>query len=356
VGVDLAHEDVERLGVPVTKVAVLGAGSWGTTVASALASKVDTVIWARSEEVAADITFAHHNSAYLGDRTVPASLKATSDLTAALDGAAVVVVAIPSHGLRSTLVSGGVSPGPGVPVVSLSKGLEEHTNQRMSEVLGEVWPLHSVAVMTGPNLAEEVFDGQPTASVVATKDEALGRELQELFSFERLRIYTNPDVVGCEIAGVVKNVMAIACGMAVGLGYGDNTRAALITRSLAELIRLGEALGGEPRTFAGLAGIGDLVATCTSTKSRNLRVGVALGEGRPLAEAIGGRSVAEGVRSSRPVVDLATHLGVEVPVAEQVVAVCFGGQTPSDGVAALMGRAPRAEFHLDTAAASGQQP
>ena len=194
----------------------------------------------------------------------------------------------------------GVAPELGIPVVSLSKGLEEHTNQRMSEVLAEVWPRHVVAVLTGPNLAEEVFDGQPTASVVATHDEALGRELQELFSSDRLRVYTNPDVVGCEISGVVKNVMAIACGMAVGLGYGDNTRAALITRSLAELIRLGEALGGEQRTFAGLAGIGDLVATCTSRKSRNLRVGVALGQGRPLAQAIGGRSVAEGVKSFAP--------------------------------------------------------
>jgi len=236
--------------------------------------------------------------------------------------------------------------------VSLSKGLEELTNLRMSEVICEVWPDHPVAVLTGPNLAEEVFDGQPTASVVATHDEALGRELQDLFTSDRLRIYTNPDVVGCEISGVVKNVMAIACGMAVGLGYGDNTRAALITRSLAELIRLGEAIGGESRTFAGLAGIGDLVATCTSRKSRNLSVGVALGQGRPLAEAIGGRSVAEGVRSSRPVVDLASRLGVEVPVAGQVVAVCFEGQSPSDGVAALMGRAPRAEFRLGDAGAS----
>jgi glycerol-3-phosphate dehydrogenase (NAD(P)+) len=332
----------------VTKVAVVGAGSWGTTIASMLAKKVDTIVWSRSDEVALEIEASHSNSLYLGARILTSSLRATTDMSFALDGATVVVVAIPSHGLRSTLLGSGALPASEVPVVSLSKGLEENTNQRMTEVLGDVWPARPTAVLTGPNLAEEVFDGQPTASVVATTDAELARELQDLFSSDRLRIYTNPDVVGCEIAGVVKNVMAIACGMAVGLGYGDNTRAALITRALAELIRFGEALGGEQRTFAGLAGVGDLVATCTSRKSRNLSVGVALGEGRSLHDAIGGRSVAEGVRSSLAVVDLAGRLGVEVPVAEQVVAVCYGGQTAAEGVAALMGRAPRAEFHLDS--------
>jgi glycerol-3-phosphate dehydrogenase (NAD(P)+) len=318
-----------------------------------LAEKVDTIVWSRSDDVALEIEASHSNSLYLGARSLTSSLRATTDMSFALDGATLVVVAVPSHGLRSTLVGSGVLPASEVPVVSLSKGLEEHTNKRMTEVLGDVWPAHPTAVLTGPNLAEEVFDGQPTASVVATTDAELAKELQDLFTSDRLRIYTNPDVVGCEIAGVVKNVMAIACGMAVGLGYGDNTRAALITRALAELIRFGEALGGEQRTFAGLAGVGDLVATCTSRKSRNLNVGVALGEGRSLRDAIGGRSVAEGVRSSLAVVDLAGRLGVEVPVAEQVVAVCYGGQTPSEGVAALMGRAPRAEFHLDSRVESG---
>jgi glycerol-3-phosphate dehydrogenase (NAD(P)+) len=336
----------------VTKVAVVGAGSWGSTIASMLAEKVDTVVWSRSADVAIEIETSHSNSAYLGARSLSSSLRATTDMALAFEDATLVVVAIPSHGMRSTLAGSSSLPDTGVPVVSLSKGLEEHTNLRMTEVLAEVWPSRPTAVLTGPNLAEEVLDGQPTASVIATKNDALGQDLQDLFSSERLRVYTNPDVVGCEIAGVVKNVMAIACGMAVGLGYGDNTRAALITRALAELIRFGEALGGEQRTFAGLAGVGDLVATCTSRKSRNLSVGVALGQGTPLDDAIGGRSVAEGVRSSRAVVDLASRLGVEVPVAAQVVAVCFGGQTPSEGVAALMGRAPRAEFHLDSHAES----
>jgi glycerol-3-phosphate dehydrogenase (NAD(P)+) len=313
-----------------------------------LAGKVDTVIWSRSADVADEIATSHTNASYLGARKLVPALRATTDMALALEDATLVVVAIPSHGLRSTLVQSGVHPATGVPVVSLSKGLEQHTDQRMTEVLGEVWPTHPTAVLTGPNLAEEVFDGQPTASVVGTRDSELARELQDLFTSDRLRVYTNPDVVGCELAGVVKNVMAIACGMAVGLGYGDNTRAALITRALAELIRFGEALGGEERTFAGLAGVGDLVATCTSRKSRNLRVGVALGQGRSLDDAIGGRSVAEGVRSSRAVVELANRVGVEVPVAEQVVAVCYGGMTPSEGVAALMGRALRAEFPLET--------
>jgi glycerol-3-phosphate dehydrogenase (NAD(P)+) len=331
----------------MTKVAVLGAGSWGTTVASILAAKVPTEIWARTSDVVREINSSHTNSAYLGDRTLAGRLRATTEMSEALEGASLVVVAIPSHVLRQTLLSGGVSPAEGIPVLSLSKGLEEHSDARMSEVIQAVWPSRPIGTLTGPNLAEEVFDGQPTASVIAIEDESLARDLQELFSTDRLRVYTNPDVVGCEIAGVVKNVMAIACGMTVGLGFGDNTRAALITRALAELIRLGEALGGEQRTFAGLAGVGDLVATCTSRKSRNLRVGIALGEGRALADAMGGRSVAEGVRSSRPVVDLAARLGVEVPVAQQVVAVCYEGHTPSESVATLMGRAPRAEFDLD---------
>lgn len=331
----------------MTKVAVIGAGSWGTTIASILSERVQTGIWARDPEVAAEISGRHTNHAYLAERTLHPALLATTDMALVLEDASLVVVAVPSHVLRATLSGSGAVPAAGVPVLSLSKGLEETTDARMSEVISAVWPDRPVGALTGPNLAEEVCDGQPTASVIAISDELLGRELQDLFTTERLRIYTNPDLVGCEISGVVKNVMAIACGMAVGLGYGDNTRAALITRALAELIRLGEALGGEQRTFAGLAGVGDLVATCTSRKSRNLRVGIALGEGRALADAMGGRSIAEGVRSSRPVVDLAARLGVEVPVAEQVVAVCYGGHTPLAGVASLMGRAPRSEFDSD---------
>jgi glycerol-3-phosphate dehydrogenase (NAD(P)+) len=186
----------------------------------------------------------------------------------------------------------------------------------------------------------------PTASVIAMSDEEIGRDLQGLFASETLRVYTNPDVIGCELAGAVKNVMAIASGMAIGLGLGDNTRAALITRSLAEITRLGVACGGEPLTFAGLAGVGDLVATCTSPMSRNFALGVALGRGQSLVETLGGtRMIAEGVKTCRPIVDLATSVKVEVPVSEQVVAVCFQGRSPAQTIPWLMGRAAKSEMH-----------
>jgi glycerol-3-phosphate dehydrogenase (NAD(P)+) len=215
----------------------------------------------------------------------------------------------------------------------------------MSEVIAECWGERPIGVLTGPNLAGEVLAGQPTASVIAMADELLARELQGLFSTDTVRVYTNPDVIGCEISGVVKNVMAIAAGMAVGLGFGDNTRGALITRALAEIARLGVALGGQAPTFAGLAGLGDLVATCTSTRSRNFAVGLALGEGRSLEEALGAtRMVAEGVSSCRPVVELARRHGVEVPVAEEVVAVCYERRSPAEAIPRLMRRAAKSEL------------
>lgn len=325
-------------------VAVIGAGAWGTAVASLLADRVPTRIWARSAAVAEEIGQRHTNATYLGDRVLPSSLSATSSLATALGDAEVVVLAVPSRGMRPVLSEAAALVAPGVPLLSLSKGLEQGSDLRMTEVIDEVWPGHPLSVLAGPNLATEVMDGHPTASVIATADSGVGSLLQELFASERLRVYTNPDLVGCEIAGVVKNVMAIACGMAAGLGFGDNTLGALITRALAELTRLGTALGGEERTFAGLAGLGDLVATCTSAKSRNFTVGVELGRGRPLETALPTRSVAEGVVSARSVLELATRLHVEVPVAREVVAVCEGDRTPAESLAALMGRMPRPEF------------
>jgi glycerol-3-phosphate dehydrogenase (NAD(P)+) len=236
-------------------------------------------------------------------------------------------------------------------VLSLVKGLEQESNLRMSEVVAQCWCGHAVGVLTGPNLAREVLAGQPSAAVIAMDDAEIARQLQELFSTERLRVYTNPDVVGCEIAGVVKNVMAIACGMATGLGFGDNTRAALITRALAELSRIGVALGGDRRTFSGLAGVGDLVATCTSAQSRNFAVGRALGGGMPLAQVLARTSmVAEGVRSAEPIVALARSFGVDAPVAEEVMAVCQGRRAPRETIPRLMRRAARAE--IDDAAES----
>lgn len=326
------------------RVAVLGAGSWGTTVASLLADRCEVTLWARSPSVANEIMTKRTNSAYLGTYKLPKNLGVTSSLDEALGDANLVVLAVPSHGVRSVLSSAKLPSAVSV-VLSLTKGLEERTNFRMSEVINECWTPQHVGVLTGPNLASEVLAGQPTASVIATADQSVAKDLQRLFSTPTLRIYTNPDVVGCEIGGVAKNVMAIAIGMATGLGLGDNTRAALITRSLAEISRLGVALGGDQMTFAGLAGLGDLVATCMSSKSRNFSLGMALGQGRSIDDiTTGTRMVAEGVHSCRPVVALAESLNVEVPVAQEVVAVCYGGTSPHDSIPKLMTRAARSEF------------
>jgi glycerol-3-phosphate dehydrogenase (NAD(P)+) len=216
----------------------------------------------------------------------------------------------------------------------------------MTEVIAEVAPTHPVAVLTGPNLVGEIVAGHPTASVIAAADDRLAEELQQLFNTGAFRVYTNPDVVGCELGGALKNVVAIAAGVADGLGFGDNTRAALITRGVAELTRLGVALGGQPMTFGGLTGMGDLVATCTSRRSRNRWVGEQLARGRDLAEITAGtRMVAEGVRTSTAVVELAARVGVEMPIADQVVAVLHGLTPASEVVSALMGRMMKPELH-----------
>jgi glycerol-3-phosphate dehydrogenase (NAD(P)+) len=330
----------------VTKVAVLGAGSWGTTVAAQLSERVGTVLWARDPAIAREIDEQGTNRAYLGTTALPSSLRGTSSIAEALDGASLVVLAVPAKGLRPVLeeaASAGAA-GSRIPVLSLVKGMEVDTLLRPSQIVAQCLGQCPLAVLTGPNLAMEILEGQPSASVVASSDEALALDLQGLLSSATLRIYTNHDVVGCEVAGVVKNVMAIATGMATGLGFGDNTRAALVTRALAELTRLGVCLGGEAATFAGLAGVGDLVATCTSPRSRNFAVGLALGQGKRLEEILGAmRTVAEGVTSCGPVVSLARRHGVEAPVAEQVVAVCQEGMDPREAIPRLMGRAPRAE-------------
>lgn len=331
----------------MTPVAVLGAGSWGTTVAARLSEKVPTVLWARDPAVADEVERSSTNRSYLGPYRLPEGLHATASIAEALEGASLVVLAVPAQGLRGVLEgadTAGARPPSGSPVLSLVKGMEVDTLLRPSEIVDQCWPGLRLAVLTGPNLAAEILEGQPSASVVASRDEALALELQELLSTATLRVYTNRDVVGCEVAGVVKNVMAIATGMAAGLGLGDNTRAALVTRALAELTRLGVSLGGEAATFAGLAGVGDLVATCTSPRSRNFSLGFALGQGRRLDEILAStRTVAEGVTSCRPVVTLAHQSGVEAPVAEQVVAVCYDGMAPREAIPRLMTRAPRAE-------------
>jgi glycerol-3-phosphate dehydrogenase (NAD(P)+) len=329
-----------------TKVAVIGAGSWGTAVAAIAAHRTPTMLWARRPELAKQIDIDHVNGDYLADYPLPDGLRATADLQEALADASVVVMGVPSHGFRQILDDCMPWVPAGVPIVSLTKGVEQDSLKRMTEVIADLAPSSPRGVLTGPNLAKEIMAGQPAASVVAMTDEAMAAELQQVFSTDVFRVYTNPDVVGCELAGALKNVMAIASGMADGMGFGDNTRAALITRGLAELTRLGCALGGEPLTFSGLAGMGDLVATCISRQSRNRHVGEELGKGRTIDEVIAEmKMVAEGVKTSRAVLDLAQTVHVEMPIAEQVVAVLYEGKKAVDVIPALMQREAKPELH-----------
>lgn len=326
---------------------VVGAGTWGTTVACMLSRRAPTRLWARSPELAGVIRATRENPRYLPGVRLPESLEVTSSISAAVVGAEVVLVAVPSHGFRDVLEQMAPELGSAAAVVSLAKGIEEGTKLRMSEVVAEVLPGRPAGVLSGPNLAHEIAAGQPAATVVALADEHLARKVQGWLHSATFRVYTGTDVVGCEIAGASKNVMAIAAGVCEGLGFGENTRAVLVTRSLAEQGRLGLALGGHTLTFGGLAGVGDLVATCTSPQSRNRSVGVELGLGRRLADVLAGMyTVAEGVRTAKPLVDLAHDHGVEMPIAEQVVALLTGETSPADAVSALMERPPKGEWEV----------
>jgi len=333
------------VGSGALNVAVIGAGSWGTTVASMAAENAPTVLWARRSELAAIMAAERCNPDYLPGFELPANLQITASLEEAVAGADVVVFGVPSHGLRAVAAAASSSLRPWVPVVSLAKGLEASSLKRMTQVLADEMPGHPVGLLTGPNLAKEIMAGQPAAAVVAIDDPTIAAELQRVLGCPSLRVYTNPDLVGCEIAGVVKNVIAIASGMAEGMGFGDNTRATLITRGLAEMSRLGVAMGGEPMTFAGLAGMGDLIATCSSNQSRNNSVGRALGSGQSIDEVLAGMTmVAEGVKSSPSVLDLAGRYGVEMPITEQVVAVCHQGVSARQALINLMQRSSRSEL------------
>jgi glycerol-3-phosphate dehydrogenase (NAD(P)+) len=327
------------------RVAVIGAGSWGTAVGTIIGASHPAALWVRSPELAASMVETRENEKYLPGVQIPDGLAVTSSLAEALDGAAIVFMAVPSHGFRAVLtemqpLAGGIDA-----VVSLAKGIEMGTNLRMSQVVAEVLPGLPAGVLTGPNLAREVAEGHPAACVVALTDEALASRVQGLVHTRTFRTYMGTDVVGCEIAGATKNVMAIAAGIGDGLGLGDNTRAVLITRGLAELGRLGVALGGKVLTFGGLAGVGDLVATCASPQSRNRTVGFALGQGRSLEEIVGGmHMVAEGIKSAGPLVGLARAQGVEMPIAEQVQAIVEGQCSPADALMNLMRRPSRPEW------------
>jgi len=328
------------------QVTVLGAGSWGTTVAHLAAHNVPTVLWARDPDVAASVRDEHRNHRYLPDHDLHPNLTATADLEEAVRTADVLVVGVPSQGVRDILTQVVPHVRAWVPVVSLTKGLEQGTHLRMTQVIDQILPGHPYGVLTGPNLAKEILAGDAAASVIAMSDANVADELQKVFTSRLFRVYTNPDIVGCELAGALKNVMAIASGMADGLGTGDNTRAAVITRGLAELSRLGMVMGGDPLTFGGLAGMGDLVATCISPQSRNRHVGEQLGQGRTIEQIIEEmHQVAEGVKSARVVMELAEIHGIEMPIAEQVYAVCHEGRSAADAYRGLLNRGSSVEMH-----------
>jgi glycerol-3-phosphate dehydrogenase (NAD(P)+) len=316
-------------------------------VAAMAAATTQTALWARREELAAAINSSHHNPEYLPELSLPTSLTATPELDRALVDADVVIMAVPSHGFRDVFTNVSEHISPSTPVVSLTKGIEQRTLARMTEIVASVAREHDqslIGVLTGPNLAAEIAAGQPAAAVIAMNDGSAAAALQRLFMGPSFRVYTNDDVIGCELAGALKNVMAIASGMSDGLGFGDNTKATLLTRSLAELSRLGLALGGRPETFAGLAGMGDLIATCNSDKSRNHRVGFGLARGRTLDEIVAEMNmVAEGVKTTKSVLGLAERTAVDMPIAAHVGMVLDGEITPREGVLSLMTREAKAE-------------
>lgn len=333
----------------MASVAVMGAGSWGTAFGLLCHDAgSDVTVWARSAPVADEINADHRNSAYLGDLPLPDGLRATTDPEDALRSADVVALAIPSMALRTCLDGWRDIVPPDAVFASLIKGIEVDTRLRASEIISGVLdlPPSRVVVVSGPNLARECAARLPAATVAACPDLASARRVQALSHSGTFRVYTNPDVVGVEIGGAVKNAIALGAGMAHGLGSGDNTKAMLVTRGLAEMTRLGVAMGGNPITLAGLAGMGDLVATCMSTQSRNHYVGEQLARGRSLDDIIDSMNmVAEGVKSSRAILALARQFGAEMPIVEHVVKVVHEGVPPLDVVQSLMGREPKAEFH-----------
>ncbi|SEL79040.1 glycerol 3-phosphate dehydrogenase (NAD(P)+) [Blastococcus sp. DSM 46786] len=331
----------------MTRAAVLGAGSWGTTFAKVLADAgCDVRLHARRPELVQAISDRRENPDYLPGVRLPDRLRATVDPADALDDAEVVVLAVPSQTLRGNLTEWRELLPPDATLLSLMKGIELGSTKRMSEVICEVTGSGTgqVAALSGPNLAREIAEEQPAATVIACSDPDRAAVLQAACHTRYFRPYTNPDVVGCELGGAVKNVIALAAGIAEGLGFGDNTRASLITRGLAETARLGLVLGAELTTFAGLAGLGDLVATCSSPLSRNRTFGEKLGRGMTLEQVQQStRQTAEGVKSCRSVLDLARAHGIDVPITEAVVRVCHEGEAPAQMVREIMSREAKPE-------------
>lgn len=327
-------------------VSVVGAGSWGTALAVHLARVGHRVqLWARDRDLVAEMAQRRANALYLPGVAFPASLTPTPDLAEALGGAQLVVVAVPSHGLRHVLRQGAAHVDRSAIVLSATKGLEDGTLRRMSEVIREEWRhVAEIAVLSGPSFARELAHSLPTAVVVAATNDGTVRHVQDEFRSGALRLYASPDVTGVELGGALKNVIAIASGVVEGLGLGHNALAALITRGLAEISRLAVAAGGERETLAGLAGMGDLVLTCTGQLSRNRHVGIELARGHALVDIVAGmKMVAEGVKTTQAAVALGARLGVELPIASQVDALLAGRATPAAALADLMGRRQRAE-------------
>ena len=330
----------------MSRVAVVGGGAWGTALADLLARKGETVtLWAREREVVESVNREHLNHLFLPDAPLAPELRAEADLQTAVRGAEVVVSSAPSFAVRETMAQAASSVGAGALIVSVSKGLDPERLTTLSCVLGDVLPPRTaIAVLSGPSFAREVYDRQPTAVVAASRDPAAVQRVQQVFATGHFRVYTTSDVLGVELGGALKNVIAVGAGILEGLGLGHNTRAALLTRGLAEIARLGVTLGADPLTFAGLAGMGDLVLTATATLSRNYTLGMELGKGKSLEQALAGRSsVAEGVSTARSAVALGERHGVELPIAHEVAAVLFQGKSPRRAVADLMERELKAE-------------
>jgi glycerol-3-phosphate dehydrogenase (NAD(P)+) len=331
----------------MTRVAVFGTGSWGTAFAAVLADAGSQVrMWGRRAELVDQINRTHVNVDYLPDLLLPAGISATTDPQEAVDGVDIVVLAVPSQMLRANLEQWAGFLPPEAAVVSLMKGVELRTTKRMSEVISEVGHVDQrrIVVVSGPNLAREIAARQPAATVVACMDEFMAERVAMACAAPYFRPYTNTDVIGTELGGAVKNVIALAVGMAEGMGMGDNTKSTIITRGLAETVRLGVALGADPATFAGLAGVGDLIATCMSPLSRNHTFGVNLGRGMTVQEVVATtRQTAEGVKSCQSILELARHHGIDVPIIENVAAVVHEGRTPDRVADMLMSRARKAE-------------
>lgn len=331
----------------MTRVAVLGSGSWGTAFSMVLADAgAEVMLWGRRPELVEAINRTHENADYLPGIELPPAVRATNDPVEALDGAEVVVLAVPSQKLRENLTVWAPLLPEGCVLVSLMKGIELGTSRRMSEVIAETTGVgpERIAVVSGPNLAREIAQRQPAATVVACADEAVAEKLQQVCHTPYFRPYTNTDVVGVELGGAVKNVIALAVGMAKGMGMGDNSQASIVTRGLAEITRLGLALGADAATFAGLAGVGDLVATCLSPLSRNRTFGEKLGRGMTVEEIVASTSqVAEGVKSAESILALAREHHVDMPIVEHVVAAVHDGLPPAEIVRRIMSRTTKAE-------------